>query len=95
MTERSTPRDNLRNYAEEPKQDSGLVEAYGLTQKEVERLRRIIAKEFGVVLSNAEAWQRAIELMAFAKILLESLPPGRPDSAPSRPRNGASRHRSD
>ncbi len=49
--------------------------AFGLTQKEVERLRRIIARECGVELSNQEAWARAIELMALAKRLLNALPP--------------------
>ncbi|MBI2984212.1 MAG: hypothetical protein HYY50_01130 [Candidatus Kerfeldbacteria bacterium] len=49
--------------------------ALGLTQQEVDRLRQIIAKEFGVVLTNRQAWARAIELLAFAKRLLEALPP--------------------
>jgi hypothetical protein len=51
------------------------VGAFGLTQKEVDRLRQIIAKETGVALSNREAWARAIELVAFARLLLKALPP--------------------
>ena len=48
--------------------------AFGLTAAEVERLRGILRSEYGVELTLEEAWARGIELLAFAKILIESLP---------------------
>jgi hypothetical protein len=55
--------------------------ASGLTQKEVDSLRQLLEKECGVVWSNAEAWQRARELLAFAKIPLRALPSQSEDEA--------------
>lgn len=49
--------------------------AFGLTQAEVARLRDIMRRECGVELTMEAAWTRAIELLAFAKVLLDSLPP--------------------
>lgn len=43
-----------------------------LTPESVERLRQIIAKECGVVLTKAEAWGRAHELLALVEMLLGS-----------------------
>ena len=48
--------------------------AFGLTAAEVERLRGILRSEYSVELTLEEAWARGIELLAFAKILVESLP---------------------
>lgn len=48
--------------------------AFGLTAAEVERLRGILSSEYGVDLTLEEAWVRGIELMAFAKTLLDSMP---------------------
>jgi len=49
--------------------------AYGLTQKQVDRLREIIRREFGVEYTNEQAWGRAIELIALARALVETDPP--------------------
>lgn len=49
--------------------------AFGLTPAEVERLRDIMRRECGVELTMEAAWARAIELLAFAKVLLSALPP--------------------
>jgi hypothetical protein len=53
---------------------------FGMTENEVRRLQDIFWREHQVRLSLEEAWARGIELLAFAKMLLESLPPD--DSAP-------------
>lgn len=59
-------------------------EAFGfdLTVTEVERLRRILHDECGVELTLEGAWARAIELLAFARLLLETQLPGRPFKTP-------------
>ncbi|HEY6195525.1 MAG TPA: hypothetical protein VI504_10820 [Candidatus Eisenbacteria bacterium] len=49
--------------------------AFGLTTAEVARFRDIIRRECGVELTMEAAWTRAIEVLAFAKVLLNSLPP--------------------
>jgi hypothetical protein len=48
---------------------------FGLTEPEVRRLQDIIQRECGVELTLEQAWARGIELLSFAKMLLESLPP--------------------
>ena len=52
-------------------------EGYGfaLTEPEVHRLRNIIRRDCGVELTVEQAWARGIELLAFAKLMAESLPP--------------------
>jgi hypothetical protein len=47
----------------------------GLTEQEVQRLRDIIRRDCGVDLTIEQAWARGIELLSFAKMLVESLPP--------------------
>ena len=61
---------------------------FGLTQTQVDRLRDIIRQHSGVELSNQEAWARAIELVAFTRMLAEA--PDRPGdrSIPSGPESG-------
>ena len=49
--------------------------AFGLTTAEVARFRDIMRRECGVDLTMEAAWARAIEVLAFAKLLLHSLPP--------------------
>lgn len=48
---------------------------FGLTEMEVRRLRDIMRRESHVDLTLEHAWERAIELLSFTKMLLESLPP--------------------
>lgn len=48
---------------------------FGLTETEVRRLRDIMRRESHVDLTMEQAWERAIELLSFTKMLLESLPP--------------------
>jgi hypothetical protein len=45
-----------------PQHNPEFVGGYGLTQKEVTRLREILARECGVQLTSQEAWGRAIEV---------------------------------
>jgi hypothetical protein len=45
---------------------------YGLTEREVLRLRDIIGRECGVELTIEAAWARAIELVALARMLAEA-----------------------
>jgi len=47
--------------------------ALGLTEGEVRRLQDILRRE-GEEVSLEAAWTRAIELLTFAKTLLEALP---------------------
>jgi len=70
-------------------QGSGLVRdenkegarfAFGLTTLEVERLRGILSRESGTEVAMAEAWGRAIELLALFRMLLGPLPED-PDAA--------------
>jgi len=46
--------------------------AYGLTEREVLRLKDIIQCDCDVGLSIEEAWGRAIELIALARMLIEA-----------------------
>lgn len=46
----------------------------GLTEAEVRRLQYILRRECGVELTLQGAWARAIELLAFARMLVEALP---------------------
>jgi hypothetical protein len=48
--------------------------AFGLTTREIERLRDIIRSESGVDLSPEEAWARSIELLSLFRMLLGPLP---------------------
>lgn len=48
---------------------------FGLTEVEIDRLREIIRHDCGVELTLDQAWARGIELLAFAKMLVEYLPP--------------------
>jgi hypothetical protein len=50
---------------------------FGLTEPDVRRLQDIMRRECGVELTLEQAWARGIELLSFAKLLLESLPPKR------------------
>jgi hypothetical protein len=54
--------------------------AFGLTALEVERLRGILSRESATEVSMAEAWGRAIELLALFRMLLGPLPED-PDAA--------------
>jgi len=45
---------------------------YGLTEREVLRLRHIIRKQCGVELTMEASWARAIELIALARMLAEA-----------------------
>ena len=47
--------------------------AFGLTESEVRRLQEILRRE-GDEVSLEAAWTRAIEILRFAKTLLEALP---------------------
>jgi hypothetical protein len=51
--------------------------AYGLTPQEVERFRDIMRRESSVEFGEAEAWSRAIELLALFRTLLGPLPEDR------------------
>lgn len=64
--------------------------AFGLTQKEVDRLRDILRRECGVELTNQEAWARAIELVGLARMLAE-MPewPGERSSPPEPESSGS------
>lgn len=53
-------------------EESSTVEAFGLAQKEIDRFKDIMRYECGVELTNEEAWSRAIELIALAKLLAEA-----------------------
>jgi len=57
--------------------DAAGVGAYGLTQEAVDELREILWREHSVSLTNEDAWQRATELIAFARMLLDAMPNGR------------------
>ena len=46
----------------------------GLTEAEVRRLQDILRRESHVELTLEQTWERAIELLSFTKMLLESLP---------------------
>ena len=46
----------------------------GLTEDEVRRFQAILREECGVDVGLPEAWSRAIELLAFARMLLKALP---------------------
>ena len=46
-----------------------------LSEPEVRRLQDILRRECGAELTLEQAWARGIELLAFAKLLLEALPP--------------------
>ena len=48
---------------------------FGLTEAEVRRLQRILQEQCNETLTLDEAWARGIELLAFGRMLLESLPP--------------------
>ena len=48
--------------------------AFALTQSEVERFRDVMRRESGTELTMAEAWARAIELLALFRMLLGPLP---------------------
>jgi hypothetical protein len=50
--------------------------AYGLTEREVLRLREIIRRTSGLELTVEAAWARAIELVALARTLAEADLPG-------------------
>ena len=45
---------------------------YGLTEREVLRLREIIQRECGVQCTMEAAWARATELIALARMLAEA-----------------------
>jgi hypothetical protein len=49
--------------------------ALGLPEAEVRRLQDILRRECGVELTLEQAWARGIELLTFAKMILEALPP--------------------
>lgn len=50
---------------------------FGLSEHEVRRLQDILQRECGLELTLEQAWARGIELLSFAKMLLEALPPKR------------------
>ena len=64
--------------------DSGRRYGLGLTEPAVRELQAILNRQHGLELSLEEAWQRAIELLEFADVLLESLPPQGQMSPPVR-----------
>ena len=47
---------------------------FGLTEHQVRRLQEILKRECGLEVTLEQAWSRAIELLALAKLLLEGLP---------------------
>ena len=51
--------------------------SYGLTEREVLRLQDIVRRHCGVELSLQDAWARAIELVAFTRMLAEADLPDR------------------
>lgn len=48
---------------------------FNLTEADVQELRQIMRRECGIDLTLEQAWARGIELLAFAKMLVEALPP--------------------
>jgi hypothetical protein len=60
--------------------------SFGLTISEVRRYRDITRRESGIELTEAEAWSRAIELLALFRMLLGPLPEDRGDARFEHPR---------
>ena len=48
--------------------------ALGLAQTDVEEFRTVLREEYGVELALEDAWARAIETLAFARMVLEVVP---------------------